>query len=303
LRYASVIEAAETNPMGETAGEALRIKLHTGNLMRPNPRCLMILLTSSALLLAGCGPVSSAFHDPHALPVLEQDSRVHYQPGAETYAREVARILPTALARIEAAHGRPFGKPFIVVAFLDNEAYAVANGRGDANPRGVTFFDRVTLSPRLWRDDRAWLEGDLTHELSHEHLFSHLSMIEYYRIPVWFTEGIAVMASDGGGAQRISAQEAHRAIEVPDDPNLFGNVSLKAPAPAIEGEDMRLRMHTAYRQAALFVAHLRDGNAAAFNELLDRIYTGEKFKAAFEASYKSTVAQAWQRFVERCPRG
>lgn len=257
-------------------------------------------------LFAGCGPISAAFHDPRALPVLDQDSRVHYEPGAEAYAREVARILPNAMAKVEAAHGRPFGKPFVVVAFLDNEAYAAANGRGDANPRGVTFFDRVTLSPSLWGDDREWLEGDLTHELSHEHLFSHFSMIKYYRIPVWFTEGIAVMASDGGGAQRVSALEAQRAIcvgrtiKVPDQPNLFGNVSLKAPAA--EGEDIRLRVHMAYRQAGLFVAYLHDSNAAAFNALLDRLYTGERFKAAFEASYKSTVAQAWLRFVERCSR-
>ena len=102
-------------------------------------------------LLAGCGPISAAFHDPRALPELARESRVHYEPGAEAYAREVARILPGAMAKVEAAHGRHFGKPFVVVAFLSNEAYAAANGRGDANPRGVTFFDRVTLSPSRGR--------------------------------------------------------------------------------------------------------------------------------------------------------
>lgn len=166
----------------------------------------------------------------------------------------------------------------------------------------------MTLSPRLWREDREWLEGDLTHELSHEHLFSHLSPFEYYRIPVWFTEGIAVTASEGGGAQRVSPLEAQRAIcsgrtiETPDQPNLFGNVSLKAPSPASEGDDIRLRMHMAYRQAGLFVAYLHDSNPIASNALLDRLYAGGQFKEAFEASYKSSVAQDWLRFGERCSR-
>jgi hypothetical protein len=274
--------------------------------MRLHRLYLISVIASVASLLAGCGPISAAFHDPQTLPALAQDNRVHYEPGAEAYAREVARILPNAIARVEAVQGRHFGKPFIVVAFLDNDAYAAANGRGDANPRGVTFFDRLTLSPRLWGEDRKWLEGDLTHELSHEHLVSHLSTIEYYRVPVWFTEGIAVMASDGGGAQRVSLQEARRAIcagrtiETPDNPNLFGNVSLQPPPPNAESEDIRLRMHMAYRQAGLFVAYLRESDPPAFKVLLDQIYTGEQFKAAFEASYKSTVAQSWLRFVETC---
>ena len=152
-----------------------------------------------------------------SLPSLGQDSRVHHEPGAQAYAREVARILPNAIARVEAVQGRSFGKPFVVAAFLDNDTYAAANGRGDATPRGITFFDRLTLSPRLWAEDRNWLAADLTHELSHEHLFGHLSAIAYYRVPVWFTEGMAVMASDGGGAQRVQTGGAPRHPRRPRD--------------------------------------------------------------------------------------
>jgi len=263
------------------------------------------LVIAISSFLAGCGPISAALHDPRSLPAAPQDNRVHHEPGAEPYAQAVAAILPAAMAKVEATHGRPFGKPFVVVAYLNDDSYAAANGRGDANPRGVTFFDRVTLSPHLWRKERELLEADLTHELSHEHLSSRLSTLEYYRIPIWFTEGIAVMASDGGGAQRVSEAEAQRAIcagrsiEASDSPNPFGNVSLKAPV--IEGDDMRLRMHMAYRQAGLFVAWLRKSNPAAFRALLDRIYEGEQFKPAFEASYKSNVALIWREFVDRCP--
>jgi len=269
---------------------------------------LLSLVVGLALSQTSCGPLSAAFNDPHGLPALGGDGRVRYQPGAEDFAREIERLLPDAMARVEATHGRPFGRPFIVAAFLDDEAYAGANGRGNAIPNGVTFLDRVTLSPRLWREDRKRLAAYLTHELSHEHLQSLLSAVEYIRIPVWFTEGIAVMASNGGGAQLVPAENARRAIcagrviETPDQPLLFGNVSLKAPEPNAEGEDILIRMHMAYRQAGLFVAFLNDIDPTAFETLLDRLYAGGPFKEAFEASYNSTVAQIRLRFLATCAR-
>lgn len=267
-----------------------------------------IVATAFALFLTGCGPVSALFHDPGALPALEQDGRIHYDAGARAYAEAVAKILPDAIAKVEAAQRRPFGKPFIIVAYADDAAYAAANGRSSTKPSGVTFFDRVALSPRLWREESERLENVLVHELSHEHLFSRLGALNYYRVPAWFLEGLAVMASDGGGAEGATAQEARRAIregraiETPDDPYLLSNISLKPPPPRSADEDVRLRVHLAYRQAGLFVEYLRASNETAFKSLLDRLYAGERFKAAFEASYKSSVAENWSRFAEKASK-
>jgi hypothetical protein len=234
------------------------------------------LVCCVAAVVAGCAPVSAALHDPHTLPALAGNPHVHFDDCAEEYARAVAKILPRLIAKIAAAHGRPFARDFVVAAYLNDAAYAAANGRGDANTRGVAFLGRVTLSPHIWRESPSELEPYLAHELLHEHLFSHLSVLDYLRIPIWFTERIAVMASDGGGAQRASVQAAQRAIseghilQTPDEAALFGNVSLKAPAPGAADEDMRLRMHMAYRQAGLFVAFLRERYPAAFKALPDR---------------------------------
>jgi hypothetical protein len=271
---------------------------------RRRVRCFA-LACGLAFVAAGCGPVSAALHDPHTLPALAENPRVRFDAGAEDYARAVARLLPRAMAKIEAAHGCPFGREFIVAAYLDAAAYAAANGRGAANARGVAFLDHVTLSPQIWRDNPRDIEPYPTHELSHEHLLSHLSLPDYLRIPAWFTEGLAVMASDGGGAQLASIEEAQRAIvagrviETPDETALFGNVSLKA---AGVGDDMRRRMHMAYRQAGLFVADLRARDGAAFASLLDRLYAGERFKQAFEAAYGSSVAENWSRFAQKLSR-
>ncbi len=267
----------------------------------------IVLFTSLALCSTGCGPVTASLHDPHALPAVEEDSRVHYEAGARAYAEAVAKILPGAMAKIEAVHGAPFGGSFIVAAYASEDAYAAANGRGDATPGGVTFLSRITLSPRLWRTKPEQFEAYLTHELSHEHLFSHLSSVDYFRIPAWFMEGLAVMASDGGGAQFVSIEEAKRAIgegrviETPDEPYLPGNFSLKFP-PRYNGENIYRRAHMAYRQAGMFVAYLRDKNPAAFKSLLHRLLSGERFKTAFQASFGSSVAGNWTKFAEAAAR-
>ena len=116
------------------------------------------------------------------------------------------------MARVEAAQGGPFERPFVVAAYLDDDAYAAANGLGSPKARGVTYFDRVTMAPALWREEPGYLEADLVHELSHEHLWGHLSAVDYFQIPVWFVEGLAVTVSGGGGAQGVSVEEAEREI-------------------------------------------------------------------------------------------
>ena len=74
--------------------------------------------------------ISARLNMPDGLPALPGNSQVHYQPGAEDFAREVAALLPDATARVEAVHGRPFAHPVIVGAYATPEAYATANGLG-----------------------------------------------------------------------------------------------------------------------------------------------------------------------------
>ncbi len=258
---------------------------------------------AALLAVAGCGPVSAALHDPRDLPALERDPRVHYEGAAKDYAERIAKLLPKAMARVEAVQGGPFERPFVVAAYLNEEAYAAANGLGSPKARGVTYFDRVTMAPALWREEPGYLEADLVHELSHEHLWGHLSAVDYFQIPVWFVEGLAVTVSGGGGAQGVSVEEAEReiavgyVIETPDAACFFGNLGLKPPPPRVENEDPRARMHMAYRQAGLFVSFLRAQNREGFKNLLDRLNNGERFKPAFEASFGTSVAMMRSHFL------
>ena len=91
--------------------------------------------------------ISGLWNLPDRLAALPANSQVHYQPGAEDSARDVAALLPDAIRRVEAVHGRRFAHPVIVGVYATPEAYAAANGLGSAVPVGVTFFGRVNLSP------------------------------------------------------------------------------------------------------------------------------------------------------------
>ena len=51
---------------------------------------------------------------------------------APTLSRNVSALLPAAIARIEAAHGRPFAHAVTVGVYATPQAYAAANGRGSA---------------------------------------------------------------------------------------------------------------------------------------------------------------------------
>jgi hypothetical protein len=83
--------------------------------------------------------VSGAWNVPDRLPVLPDNSQVHYQPGAEESARAVAALLPDAILRIEAVHGRRFAHATTVGVYATAEAYAAANGVGSNVPVGVTL--------------------------------------------------------------------------------------------------------------------------------------------------------------------
>ena len=139
------------------------------------------------------------------MPALSGDNQVHYQPGAEDFARNVAALLPDAIVRVEAVHGRPFAHPVIVGVYAAPEAYAAANGIGSAVPVGVTIFGRLNLSPKLFGPQRQRLRVILTHELSHAHIQGWIGEYAYLCLPNWFKEGLAVMLS-GGGARNWSTK-------------------------------------------------------------------------------------------------
>jgi hypothetical protein len=267
------------------------------------PLALVTLAAGTAVAFPAARHIASALWNlPDRLPALAEDGLVHFEPGAESYARDVSALLPAAIAKVETVHGRRFEHAVTVGVYTTPEAYAVANASGSAGAVGVTAFGRVVLSPAL-NGQQTWrLRAILTHELSHAHLQGYISTVASVRLPNWFREGLAVMASGGGGAEFVSEREARAAIErgetiAIEDAGSFANLSEirfeRAPARATLSD----RTVMAYRQAGMFVSWLHDTDTPGFARMMNAILDGRPFVEAVDTGYHQDVQSLWQKFT------
>lgn len=75
------------------------------------------------------------------------DTRVLYEPGAETYADKIAAFLPEAIKRVEQGHFKPFSKPFNVYVCYTQESH----NEFVANPTNYpTFTSHKALEFSEW---------------------------------------------------------------------------------------------------------------------------------------------------------
>jgi hypothetical protein len=269
------------------------------------PLALVTSAAGTAVALPAVRHIASALWNmPDRLPALPENGQVHFESGAEDYAHDVAALLPAAISRIEAIHGRRFEHPVPVGVYTTPEAYAAANGSGIAGAVGTSVFGRVVLSPALHEPQTWRLPAILTHEMSHAHLQGYISTYTWVRLPNWFKEGLAVMASGGGGAEFVSEREARAAIErgehiVINDTGSFANLSEirfeRAPARATASD----RTVMAYRQAGMFVSFLHDTDTPGFARMMNAILDGRPFVEAVDTGYHRDVQSLWQQFAQQ----
>ncbi|HMK90968.1 MAG TPA: hypothetical protein VK446_15200 [Methylocystis sp.] len=251
-------------------------------------------------------------NDPIGLPSLAEDPRIHFQPPVAVCARDAAAMLPEATARVASLQGRPFARAPIVGVYASFDDYARANGLGDAGVAAVSRGGRVILSPTLCAAERDRLEGVLTHELSHAHFFGWRTPAGGGPVPSWFSEGLAVMVSNGGAAEGVDAAAAAEAVRqgyaivVDDDSSWirFADIAYeREPPQGRSSEEQRtLRQRLAYREAAAYVSWLRASDAAAFARLLDGLEDGAPFRLALQQSYGFASAEGFQRFRATLPK-
>jgi len=246
---------------------------------------------------------SGLWNVPDRLPALPDNSQVHYQQGADDYARLVSTMLPSAITRVEAVHGRHFAHPVPVGVYATPEAFEAANGQGSSRPVGVTFAGRVNLSPVLYVRQPQRIPAILTHELSHAHLQGWIGGIAYIHLPNWFKEGLAVMVSGGGGAELVSEEEARAAIQrgeqivINDTEGLQNLVDIRLerePANRVPWYPVVL----AYRQAGMFVNYLRESDGSAFDHMMNAILERRAFAEAVAVGYHTDVQSLWRKFTQ-----
>jgi hypothetical protein len=269
---------------------------------------VLALLAALAVALVARPQLRAALlaqvNDPADLPALAQNARVHFEPAARACAEAAAAALPAAVAKIEAEHGRPFAKPPILGVYADFSTYARANGLGDADVAAVSRGGRAILSPVLCAEENPRLASVLTHELSHVHFFGWRPR-QAPRPPQWFTEGLAVLASDGGAAESVSDGDAAQAIRsgyaILLDESSWANflsIPFAVAPPCGTGCDLRsYRQRLAYREAALYIGWLRKTQPQAFSQLMRALEGGAAFDDAFHAAFRAGPAELWKDFA------
>lgn len=272
-------------------------------------RLLVALVAALAFALAARPKLRAAliaeFYDPATLPALPADLRIHHEATAKECAVRIVGLLPAAMARIERVHGVRFAKQPVIGVYGSFENYARANGLGNAGIAGVTRFGRILLSPTLCGEEADRLDAVLTHELSHAHFFGWRRG-RTPAPPAWFTEGLAVMASDGGGAEGVSDDEARRAIRadvrvILDDRTWtdFSAIHFTKEPDCVAPCDLwTYRQRLAFRQAGLFVYWLRAGNPEKFARLLRQLEQGGTFDDAFDTTFGETPKRLWRFFID-----
>ena len=249
----------------------------------------IILLGS---ILASCSafePLSGESPVKESFIALDIDGRILYKKGAKTQALLIAESLEKHIKAVESVHGEVFLKQ-IVVHICDTASCFSEYTGGSEGVSAAVGKNGLFLSPLAFRNDRQDLF--IAHELSHLHLFQHVSLFKTFFVPQWFHDGIATYASNGGGAdfvpedQAISYIASNKHIVPIAQGKLFGN---RWPINYESSSDFIFQQHMNYRQSAMFCEYLAKGNK--HQKLLREIENGVKFSLAFKEIYNSTVTE------------
>lgn len=268
--------------------------------MKTGKRKIVFISLSSLILILAIlfyfSPYSTALLKSKSYFIKYSDNAmVLYEPGAETYAAEIAADLPAAIERVESVHGLAFEEPFKIYVCGTQQSFNEFTA--NTSPyyiRGAALLGDVFISPAAF----SFIEFDthretLTHELSHLHLRQRLGFFKQRKLPVWFCEGFADYVA-GSGGEGIDDGAAARYILngrhfIPEEEGaIFGSFSR-----ALNG----LSGPMFHKQVKMFVAWLAESDLLKFRSLVLFLQKGESFSKSFRAVMGSSVQEKWSRFI------
>ncbi len=222
------------------------------------------------------------------------EPRILCEPGSESLAQAAAPLVAQSIQRVEQNQYVPFPKDIIIYTYASRENYA-RHSATSIKSSASAGIGAVHLSPKLLEKLQR-LPLVLPHELSHLHIQQHVGGgLAQFGIPGWFMEGLAVVVSDGGGAEKVSPEEARTAFQAGRHFQPVARRSLLAPESAAT---YGLEAHLYYRQSSMFVSYLRDQNLAAFAGLMKSINARIAFANAIQSNYGQSLQTLWQDFLD-----
>jgi hypothetical protein len=254
------------------------------------------LLVAVLATLQGCALTVS---DPRALkPIdtfvpLASDPRIWVEPGYEAFGARVAAALPAAIARVEAAHYLPFARPPRVYVCGSDACFR----RYVLTPKlsaAVVPDNRLILSPNLDGKESHRLPTLLAHELAHLHLGQRIGHY-HSTLPVWFHEGWASLAAEGGGAEYATDAKVFEAIRAGRRINLNAH---DTPDKRHRAASSGLNIFEFYRQSMLLVGWLKAQDEARFRQLVLAVQANTDFYLAFWNIYGQSPATRLAGFFD-----
>jgi hypothetical protein len=201
--------------------------------------------------------------------------------------------MPEAIRQVESAHYRAFAQPIAVHVCGTDQCFSAHVTSRDVS--GATVPDNlVFLSPRLFDREAHRLPLILSHELSHLHLGQQIGHYTH-TVPIWFHEGLAAYASHGGGADYASEDEARAALNTG---RAFAPATLDTADTRHRADFWKLSPYLFYRQAMMFLDHLKHAGEDRFRDFLLRVQNKEDFALAFGSTYNMTLDEAGQEFLK-----
>jgi hypothetical protein len=215
---------------------------------------------------------------------------VRYEAGVEKLASLIDESLADAIAQIESYHQHQFKTNPEIFVFASNQSFEAKTGYNAERVAGLSLPHGVFLAPQLEKP----LIAVMTHELSHVLLRQWIGSYRFYRIPIWFREGMATRAAHGGGAQAIdretALQEIYRGHTF--SPNETEGLVIRKDASY-----WGLNHHMFYRQGELFVEFLATRDSSRWAQFLFQLHRGVEFSTAWDSAYDESIQDLWVLFV------
>lgn len=259
---------------------------------------LVVIGAVATVSLSGCNVVRAiqAWAKPKTdFYACTTDTRIICEPGSEALARAIAPFLPKAVEAVVQYQFVPFSQPIVIYTYATRESYSAHTGQSKESA-GSAVLGTVNISSKLL-EQPARVQRILTHELSHLHLQLQVGNSSALgNIPGWFSEGLAVLVSNGGGAENVSSEAALEAIS---QGRHFVPESSRSWLFPKNASSYGLDAHMYYRQASLFVGFMRDENPPAWESLIKAIATRIEFADAVQTAYGKSLGELWNGFVAK----
>ncbi|MBC8553858.1 MAG: hypothetical protein H8D23_29965 [Candidatus Brocadiales bacterium] len=257
----------------------------------------VIIILTVLVTLSGCSASRYLVHSfkstKHFIPH-SSDSRIIYEPGAEEFASLVASELPQAIWRVETGHYTRFDSQIIIHVCKSPESYKNLTGN---RARAIMYRKKIFLSPSMM-DSPDTISLYLAHELSHLIMIQKTGGYKYIKVPSWFHEGMAAFVSEGGGAHKVTHEEAINSIRNGKHFLPHATAGIRDIFSPRYASYWKLNHHMFYRQSMIFVEYLKSSNENSLRTFLADVQNGNSFKSSFMKSFGITTMEMWDEFVK-----